>query len=83
MPHGKMSWYGPQGGLWQSVELVARTDPHRAIRLDPHFPSGRLEMRLALSRPHDGMVALEVAGPDGAPSIPRRSPPRATPWPMP
>ena len=66
MPHGKMSWYGPQGGIWQSVRLVARNATHvRSVRLDPHWPAGRLEMRLALSRPHDGMVALEIAGPDG------------------
>jgi beta-galactosidase/beta-glucuronidase len=66
MPHGKMSWYGPQGGLWQSVHLIARNATHlRNIRLDPHWPSGRIEMHLALSRSHDGMVALEIAGPDG------------------
>jgi len=24
IPHGKQSWYGPLGGIWQSVALVAR-----------------------------------------------------------
>lgn len=67
MPHGKMSWYGPQGGIWQSVRLEARNATHlRSIRLDPHWPDGRLEIRLALSRPHQGMVALEVTDPSGA-----------------
>ena len=66
MPHGKMSWYGPQGGIWQSVHLIARNATHiRRLRLDPIWPSGRLEMRLGLSRPHDGTLAIEIAGPDG------------------
>ncbi|MCX7867834.1 MAG: hypothetical protein N2438_12065, partial [Limisphaera sp.] len=24
IPHGKQSWYGPAGGLWQSVRLELR-----------------------------------------------------------
>lgn len=30
VPHGKQSWYGPLGGIWQSVTLVARDRRHVA-----------------------------------------------------
>ncbi|MBP1807089.1 glycoside hydrolase family 2 protein [Rubellimicrobium aerolatum] len=67
IPHGKQSWYGPQGGIWQSVTLEARHPTHiAAIRLDPHWPEGRLALRLSLSRPLHGAVALEVLDPAGA-----------------
>src|SRR6516225_6056899 len=28
VPHGKQSWYGPIGGIWQSVTLEARDSSH-------------------------------------------------------
>ena len=28
IPHGKQSWYGPLGGIWQSVRLIARDKRH-------------------------------------------------------
>lgn len=28
LPHGKQSWYGPQGGIWQSVSLELRHPAH-------------------------------------------------------
>jgi hypothetical protein len=28
IPHGKQSWYGPLGGIWQSVRLIARDRRH-------------------------------------------------------
>ncbi|WP_210529684.1 glycoside hydrolase family 2 protein [Rubellimicrobium arenae] len=66
IPHGKQSWYGPQGGIWQSVRLVARNAAHiRSVRLDPHWPDGRLELRLGLSQPSGGQLALEVLAPSG------------------
>lgn len=30
VPHGKQSWYGPLGGIWQSVTLIARDPRHVA-----------------------------------------------------
>ena len=66
IPHGKQSWYGPQGGIWQSVRLEARNSDHiAALRLDPIWPEGRLELRLTLARPNTGTVALEIADPEG------------------
>ncbi|EYD76593.1 Beta-galactosidase [Rubellimicrobium mesophilum DSM 19309] len=32
IPHGKQSWYGPQGGIWQSVHLKARSPPTTSPR---------------------------------------------------
>ena len=40
VPHGKQSWYGPIGGIWQSVWLELRPQaahPQRA----PHAGAGR------------------------------------------
>lgn len=65
IPHGKQSWYGPQGGIWQSVSLEARNPAHiRSIRLDPLWPEGRLDIRATLARPVRGTLSLEVR--DGA-----------------
>ncbi|WP_374429901.1 glycoside hydrolase family 2 protein [Tabrizicola sp.] len=66
IPHGKQSWYGPQGGIWQSVRLEARHPAHiRAMRLDPHWPDGRLALEIALSRPVAGSLRLEIEDPKG------------------
>jgi beta-galactosidase/beta-glucuronidase len=36
VPHGKQSWYGPIGGIWQSVWLESRPKSHIAhLTLDP------------------------------------------------
>jgi Glycosyl hydrolases family 2, sugar binding domain/Glycosyl hydrolases family 2/Glycosyl hydrolases family 2, TIM barrel domain len=65
---GKQSWYGPQGGIWQSVLLERRAPDHmRLLRLRPRRVGGMVEVRLALSgplsRPHH--LALRVGDPDG------------------
>lgn len=47
VPHGKQSWYGPIGGIWQSVWLEFRPRLHIAqVRLNPS--------------PHDATVAIQV-----------------------
>ncbi len=68
IPHGKQSWYGPLGGIWQSVALEAR-DPrhvtHVAIAADPK--SGTVSVNLEASRAAKGSTAvLSVRDPDGA-----------------
>lgn len=66
IPHGKQSWYGPQAGIWQSVRLEARARTHiQSLRLDPHWPDGRLDIDLALSSAFRGSVRLEIADPSG------------------
>ena len=65
-PHGKQSWYGPQGGIWQSVYLEARQQVHiRTLRLDPSWPDGRLTIAAQLSAEFRGSLRLEITGPDG------------------
>jgi Glycosyl hydrolases family 2, TIM barrel domain/Glycosyl hydrolases family 2 len=66
IPHGKQSWYGPQGGIWQSVRLEARNLIRiDALRLHPEWPSGRLRLELDLSQAFRGSLRLEIAGPGG------------------
>lgn len=78
IPHGKQSWYGPQGGIWQSVALELRHPCHltRAdisadisgrIGLTLHLPATApaAEARLTLLDPAGARVAqatLAVTG---------------------
>lgn len=69
VPHGKQSWYGVIGGIWQSVWLELRGDPHvAAVRLIPKPATGRLGGRVVLSRPAPDatVLSLKVLDPDGA-----------------
>ncbi|HEX2234812.1 MAG TPA: glycoside hydrolase family 2 TIM barrel-domain containing protein [Actinomycetota bacterium] len=62
VPHGKQSWYGPLGGIWQSVFLEA-SHPRRVERMHVHGDVGghRARVRVRLAEPaHPGDV-LEVA----------------------
>lgn len=57
VPHGKMSWYGRIGGLWQSVALEARHPAHVeavVITADMH---GVLALDLGFSQPAHGKTA--------------------------
>ena len=66
IPHGKQSWYGPIGGIWQSVVLEVRS----AIRLE-HVAiaaeiGGRVGLRLVVTEGAVGGVAeVSVTGPEG------------------
>ncbi|MBI1173565.1 glycoside hydrolase family 2 [bacterium] len=57
IPHGKQSWYGPIGGIWQGVTLELR-DPthlsHCAIAADP---SGHVSLTLTLPEAALGAMA--------------------------
>ncbi|WP_412065839.1 glycoside hydrolase family 2 protein [Rhizobium sp. SYY.PMSO] len=67
IPHGKQSWYGPQGGIWQSVRLEARPFNHiSSLRLDPIWPEGRLEMRTGFSASTSGALHIEISDAAGA-----------------
>jgi len=51
IPHGKQSWYGPLGGVWQSIWLEARPQRHiRDLRLGTDS-EGTCRARLALGGP--------------------------------
>jgi hypothetical protein len=65
---GKQSWYGPLGGIWQSVLLERRAADHlRLLSLRPRRDDGSVEVTLDLSRPlsvpHE--LELQIAGLDG------------------
>ena len=50
VPHGKQSWYGPIGGIWQSVWLEFRPKLHLAqIRLDPSPRDATIGVKVVLS----------------------------------
>ena len=69
IPHGKQSWYGPLGGIWQSVTLEGR-DPVHLIqcRILAELSTGKVSLRLQLSAAKSGVEAhVHVTGPDGAP----------------
>ena len=52
IPHGKQSWYGPIGGIWQSVWLERRPALHiRRLRVTPEVPEERARVRVCLSAP--------------------------------
>ncbi|WP_426240330.1 glycoside hydrolase family 2 protein [Pararhizobium sp. DWP1-1-3] len=66
IPHGKQSWYGPQGGIWQPVRLEARHKLHiSSLRLDPIWPEGRLDLKASFAGAISGSLKLEVTDPEG------------------
>jgi hypothetical protein len=67
IPHGKQSWYGPMGGIWQSVWLEARAEAHfRSVRVGSDLATGRVDVDVAVSQPAaDLALRLSVIAPDG------------------
>jgi hypothetical protein len=69
IPHGKQSWYGPIGGIWQSVYLEARHPVHvTRVRLTPEVSQSRVNFRVELSgAPGKGKaIRLTVTDPRSA-----------------
>jgi Glycosyl hydrolases family 2, TIM barrel domain/Glycosyl hydrolases family 2/Glycosyl hydrolases family 2, sugar binding domain len=61
IPHGKQSWYGPVGGIWQSVFLERRSADHlRAVRVTPDVAGERAAVQVVLSRPASRALQLEL-----------------------
>lgn len=68
IPHGKQSWYGPFGGIWQPVWLERRAYVHtKAVRLFPDLNTGIVQViaELASSAPDGCLAELEIVAPDG------------------
>jgi len=63
MPHGKQSWYGPIGGLWQSVGLELRPVLHLTRCAISANMAGEVELRLWATA--GGAVSLEVQDASG------------------
>ncbi len=69
IPHGKQSWYGPIGGIWQSVFLERRSADHvRGVRITPDLRGERAVVRVEASRPalRPLLLDLEVTAPSGS-----------------
>jgi beta-galactosidase/beta-glucuronidase len=68
IPHGKQSWYGPVGGLWQSVYLERRPANHlTGLRITPDVPGEQVRVRASLNRASDRPLGLwlNVTDPKG------------------
>ena len=68
VPHGKQSWYGPIGGLWQSVWLEFRPNVHIAhLTLNPLPDKAAIDVALELNStpPDNYQIVLTVTNPDG------------------
>jgi hypothetical protein len=62
IPHGKQSWYGPIGGLWQRAWIEARgTDLIEGARVLTVTASGRIQVTTRGAAP----VSYRVRDPDG------------------
>jgi hypothetical protein len=61
IPHGKQSWYGPIGGIWQSVFLERRSADHLSVvRITPDVPGERAIVHLETSRPASRALDLDL-----------------------
>jgi hypothetical protein len=70
VPHGKQSWYGSIGGLWQSVWLELRPALHIGhLDLAPSVDDGAIAVKAVLTGALTGNATLTVTvyGPDGSP----------------
>ncbi len=68
VPHGKQSWYGPIGGIWQSVWLETRSSVHlHSLRLTPNATTGALEIATQFygTPSRAAQIQVQVCGPDG------------------
>lgn len=70
IPHGKQSWYGPVGGIWQPVWVEARHLTHwHPIWITPNPHAGLVQVEARLNSPaRPNMEAqLTILDPDGVP----------------
>ncbi|HEV7857105.1 MAG TPA: glycoside hydrolase family 2 TIM barrel-domain containing protein [Pyrinomonadaceae bacterium] len=52
IPHGKQSWYGPIGGIWQSVYMEARHATHiTGLHITPDIVGQLAQVNIRLNRP--------------------------------
>ncbi|QFY63981.1 glycoside hydrolase family 2 (plasmid) [Rhizobium grahamii] len=67
IPHGKQSWYGPLGGIWQSVVLEQCGECHiEHVKVDADLASGVVDFDLELSGDGGGYEAtVAIVDPDG------------------
>jgi hypothetical protein len=62
VPHGKQSWYGPIGGIWQSVYLEARAATHiTRLKVTPDIPGAQAHVAVTLNRPAETRLTLALS----------------------
>ena len=68
IPHGKQSWYGPMGGIWQGVWLERRPVAHLGqIILGADLATGAVGVSVAVSEgAATAALIATVTGPDGS-----------------
>ncbi len=66
IPHGKQSWYGPLGGIWQSVSLEARPATHIAGLAVTAPMDGRFDAVIRVAGGADGSAGPRVTILDAA-----------------
>ena len=68
IPHGKQSWYGPIGGIWQSVRLEARQPWHLLnARIEATLASETIKLTIQATRQSVGApLRLTVSDPAGS-----------------
>jgi hypothetical protein len=72
IPHGKQSWYGPIGGIWQSVYLEARCATYITrlhITPDVEQAQARVELQLNRRAARATRLRLTLTDPRGANTI--------------
>ena len=66
IPHGKQSWYGPIGGIWQSVAVEGRNPVHLSHCKIVAEVSGRVSLTLTLPQAALGAeVLVTISGAQG------------------
>jgi len=67
IPHGKQSWYGPMGGIWQPVWLERRPTAHLGeIIIGSDLATGVVEISVPVSSAASAAALIAtVTGPDG------------------
>ena len=63
IPHGKQSWYGPLGGIWQSVAIETRAPAHLIHCAITATPGGEITVKLELSQAAKGLPVTLSVGP--------------------
>ena len=67
IPHGKQSWYGPMGGIWQPVWLEARSPSHLgAVVLGADLDTGAVGISVAVADAGDAELVCTITDPHGA-----------------
>jgi hypothetical protein len=69
VPHGKQSWYGPIGGIWQSVTLAVLPAVHiKAVKLTPSPADNAIDIAATLNAtalPQGAVLTAAVLDPGG------------------